>query len=267
MALLAQDEIDAFRRRNAYEFREHERIIRAMRRENIHMLYTERPKGAEDCRMRNLGRDTLDVVGSDTEEHVGSEPLNVGYHDRGTGAMPPPVLEEPAVDEYNDESGMASKEALPKGTGQKLGGETRIRSTSSGAENETDVDVNAIVNRIVKDECNKMKDQWAKDYKFARDMIVTNPVGPPSFANEPQQDKAYEAAPRPAAAGSAVDAATHRMIDRVVGEQVAHMINDVMWRHGLAFDQTTGRVNHRITQERRLAQDSRLRPRRFARSA
>jgi len=150
---------------------------------------------------------------------------------------------------------------------EKLAGETRIRSTRSGAENETDVDVNAIVNRIVKDECNKMKDQWAKDYKFARDMIVTNPVGPPSFANEPQQDKAYEAAPRPAAAGSAVDAATHRMIDRVVGEQVTHMINDVMWRHGLAFDQTTGRVNHRITQERRLAQDSRLRPRRFARSA
>src|SRR5215472_8322691 len=142
MALLAQDELDAFRRRNAYEFREHERIIRAMRRENIHMLYTERPKGAEDCRMRNLLRDTLGVVGSDTEEHVGSEPLNVGYYDRGTGAMPPPVLEEPAVDEYNDESGMASKEALPKGTGQKLGGETRIRSTRSGAENETDVDVN-----------------------------------------------------------------------------------------------------------------------------
>jgi hypothetical protein len=253
MALLAQDELDAFRRRNAYEFREHERIIRAMRRENIHMLYTERPKGAEDCRMRNLGRDTLDVVGSDTEEHVGSEPLNVGYHDRGTGAMLPPT-----VDEYNDESGMASKEALPKGTCQKLGGETRIQSTRSGAENETDVDVNAIVNRIVNDECNKMKDQWAKDYKFARDMIVTNPIGPPSFGNEPQQDKAYEAAPRPAAAGSALDAATRRLIDRVVGAEVTQMINRVMWQHGLAFDQTTGRVNDRITRERRITQDSRL---------
>jgi hypothetical protein len=241
-----------------------------------------------------VGRDTLDNVGSDTEEHVGNEytPPN----ERGTGviaaSMSPPAE---AVDEYTDESGLANKEASTKGTGQKLGGETRIRSTRSGAENETDVDVNAIVNRIVKDECNKLKEQWAKDYKFARDMIVTNPVGPPSFAGEPQregtmagdddpyggcsmapynsefigrglekdhhslgEDEAYETAPRPAAAGSALDTATRRLIDRVVGAEVTQMINNVMWQHGLAFDQTTGRVNDRMTRERRLAQDSRL---------
>jgi hypothetical protein len=259
MPLLAMDEIDAFRRKYAHEFAQHERVVKAMRAENISMLRTERPRGAEDRAARKmLGKD---FTGGNHQafraENFASRPTahdvdtKVPPDERGTsGYVANPVAEQEAIDERDNEGFSDPDSIAPGNVGKNASAEARVKDWRADKEES----VSDIVNRVVKDECNKMKDQWTKDYKFARDMIVTNPVGLPSFASKPRRDKAYEAAPRPAATGSALDAATHRMIDRIVGAEVTQMVNSVMHANGIALDQTTGEV--RTT--RSPAADSRL---------
>src|SRR5215472_7352464 len=188
--MLPPQELDNFQRRNAKELGRHQKVVAAMRRENISQLRTQRI-GAEDGAPQPLGRTASAIApyGRDTETVLDPR-------ERGTGSLDTPSLLPPqeAIDEYSDETGMANKEAIaPANTGRPLSGETRVRIGTVGAESVTSTEVNEIVSRIVKDAVDEMMDGWAKRYGLDRDLMMrhcsdNNLVGSPkSFHGMPER--------------------------------------------------------------------------------
>ena len=165
----------------AGELGHHQRVVSAMRRENITVLRTQRI-GAEDSAPQPLGRTASAIApyGRDTETVLDPR-------ERGTGSLETPSLLPPqeAIDTYCDETGTANKEAItPANTGRSLSGETRVRVGTEGAESVTSTEVDEIVSRIVKDAVDEMMDAWAKRYGLDRDLMVrhcsdNNPIGSP----------------------------------------------------------------------------------------
>jgi len=135
-----------------------QRVVSAMRRENITALRTQRI-GAEDSAPQPLGRTASAIApyGRDTETVLDPR-------ERGTGSLDTPSLLPPqeAIDEYCDQTGISNKEAIaPGNTGKKLHGETRIRTGTSGSETMTSTEVNKIVNGAVRSAVDAMLDRWS----------------------------------------------------------------------------------------------------------
>jgi hypothetical protein len=86
---------------------------------------------------------------------------------------------------------------------------------------------------------------------LAENRPAPRPAAPPPhrLGHDAQRRMAIDAAPR-----SDLSAETLRVIDRVVFQEVAQMVNRVMHDHGMAYDQTTGAV--RPTGGRTIAQDA-----------